>query len=503
MVSAYYSGDTTTMFKTLGAAAPGALGQVAVETAKWEIGFALVKKAAQLASISRRVTQATMIIGKLSEVPAGRILDLEEMGRLWGLAKEDVTAFETIANEEGVVIGVRGRAPISVERIEEGAVWKHENLKPKNVNIIDSTYLGFPSSDAGLVAFRSYSQEEKIAIIKRIRNSGLTAEQQQVVFNRATTRFNESSKYLKKIEGFASEKKIDVGFNYRENGLDLDTTSEIRKFALDEKQLADGGTYYKPLQEKPTYEGLSESGTLPKECVRRLGAVLCRVTGDMDGVYVTNVGGTSLDPTKLARVYDKLAAAGWQHPETLTWVKGDGSFYFSAKAKILKGLEKGGEAMVEFAPDRVARATYLDLSKSWLFSPQSFYSTSTEASRPRTDPVASGEDRLVPGLRRSVDATQSRRLAARDHPGCNSVQKASRQVAAQRHYLCGTNGVGQSIRERLRQPRSPGNDSVRRQSELLGDPRPHVLGPMGQRIGVAELHGKLKLLDRHVLVRQR
>ena len=311
-------------------------------------------------------------------MPAGRILDFEEMGRLWGLAKEDVIAFDKIATEEGVVIGVRGRAPVSVAKLEEGAVWKHENLKPKNVNAIDTKYLGFQAQDDGLVAFRSYTKAEKTSIINAIKSSGLTAEQQQVVLSRAATRFDEASKYGSKIKGFAAKGEIDVGFNYRENGLDLDTTAEVRKFSLDSHVVKDSkgkvtGTYYKPLQENPALDGLAESGTLPKECFRRLAAVLCRVTGDMDGVYVTNPGGTSLDPTKLARVYEKLAAAGWQHPETLTWINSEGSFYFGAKANILKGLQKGGEAMVEFGPDGITRSTYLDLDKSWLFNPQSFY----------------------------------------------------------------------------------------------------------------------------------
>ena len=373
VVNAYYSGDTTTMLKTLGGAAPGALGEVAVETAKWEIGFALLRKGAQLSGISRRVTQASKFIAKLADVPAGRILDLEEMGRLWGLAQEDVTAFENIAHEQGVVIGVRGRAPVSVERLEEGAVWKHENIKPKNVNVIDTQFLGFQARDDGLVAFRSYTQQEKTAIITKIQNSGLTKEEQQVVFSRAKTRFNESSKYLNKIEGFAQKEQIDVGFNYRENGLDIDTAPELRKFALDSERLTGGGTYYRPLQENPALDGLAESGILPKECLRQLAAVLCRVTGDMDGVYVTGPNGTALDPVKLAKVYELLAAAGWQHPETLTWIDANGKFYFGAKAKILQGLEKGGEAMVEFGPDGLARATFLDLTKSYLFGPQEFF----------------------------------------------------------------------------------------------------------------------------------
>ena len=44
--------------------------------------------------------------------------------------------------------------------------------------------------------------------------------------------------------------------------------------------------------------------------------------------------------------------------------EGTQNFWFDDKAKILKGLEIGGEPMVEFGPDGIPRATYIDLAKS-------------------------------------------------------------------------------------------------------------------------------------------
>jgi hypothetical protein len=72
-------------------------------------------------------------------------------------------------------------------------------------------------------------------------------------------------------------------------------------------------------------------------------------------------------------IYAKLQEAGWQHPETLTWINNQGEFLFGKKTEILQGLEQGsGEAMIEFAPDGVRRATYLDLSQSSLLAPNEF-----------------------------------------------------------------------------------------------------------------------------------
>ena len=38
--------------------------------------------------------------------------------------------------------------------------------------------------------------------------------------------------------------------------------------------------------------------------------LLCRVTGDMDGVYLTDLQGRALDAEKRIKVYDLLAAVG-------------------------------------------------------------------------------------------------------------------------------------------------------------------------------------------------
>ena len=54
-------------------------------------------------------------------------------------------------------------------------------------------------------------------------------------------------------------------------------------------------------------------------------------------------------------------------------MKGDGSFFFGAKEKILAGLQVGGEPMMEFGTDGLVRSTYFDLSKSHLFSQDSYY----------------------------------------------------------------------------------------------------------------------------------
>ena len=118
------------------------------------------------------MAEDSAVIKALREMPAGRILKFEELERLWGLSKADFVAFQEVAEQEGVLIGVRGRSPVSVKNLEEGAVWKHENIKPKNVNDVDVAFLGFAEKDTGTVAFRTYTNKEKARIVKNIERAG-------------------------------------------------------------------------------------------------------------------------------------------------------------------------------------------------------------------------------------------------------------------------------------------------------------------------------------------
>ena len=287
-----------------------------------------------------------------------------------------------------MLIGVRGRSPITVENLEEGAVWKHEALKPKNVSAIDVKYLGFYKQDEGLVAFRTYTNAEKNAILRVI--GDLPLEEQEIVRARAVTRFGEHE-YVDKIEHFSQEGKIDVGFNYADNGANETYTEKYRAFDLESQKINGGGTYYRPFKENPALDGLADgTGEHPKDagkCIRKLVAavmkLLSRVTGDMDGVYLTDLAGRALSEAKQIRVYKLLQAVGWQHPETLTWISKEGLFDFAKKTDILKRLQLGGQAMMEFGPRNVVRATYLNLADSTLTSARDYSSHAGRGHEPR------------------------------------------------------------------------------------------------------------------------
>ena len=390
---AYLSGEWSSLFHALGASSANVVNEQAITIASWELAIGAVSRVGAFGKVLQRYETSGLqseFLNSLKTVPVGRLLNFAEAQRLWGSAYEDYVAFGKIAQDEGVLIGVRGRSPISVENLADGAVWKHEELKPKNVNSIDVKYLGFPSSDMGMVAFRTYTAEQKQEIARQI-FSMPQGPLRDAIASRAATRFGEV-KYLSKIEQFSQEGQISVGFNYADNGIAQATTPDVRGFDLvaepvdkvPDLQIAkQGGTYYRPYQENPALDHLADGkGPLPKDaslCIRKLieavMKLLCRVTGDMDGVYLTDLQGRALDAEKRIKVYDLLAAVGWQHPETLTWIQ-NGLFDFTDKTNILKGLQLGGEAMMEFAPGPfgpVVRATYLSLAASKLTSVDDYF----------------------------------------------------------------------------------------------------------------------------------
>jgi len=389
---AYASGDDARVWRLWGQVSGHVVQQALTLVFMEVLGARIAKTAPALESTSLKATaeweaeQATVAAkaGKLAPdaaletVPAGSKLELADAEALWGQDAASDAAFLDIAHDEGVVMGVRGRQVESVRKLEGGSVWKHENLKPKNVSDIDIDWLGFRKADAAEVRFRTYTPEQEAAIRHRIETSNLTKAQKDVVLDRFETRLGEKQ-YVDKIEKFSKKGEINVGFNYRDNGLNRATTVQIRKFTLlddaieAEHGIPGGGTYYTPLQENVKFYNLRKGGRLPPNCRRLLASVLCTVTGDMDGVYVTSANGGSIPADKMAGIYERLQKAGWQHPETLTWINNQGEFLFGPKAKILKGLEQGGgQAMVEYGPDRVRRATYLNIDQSVLLARDKF-----------------------------------------------------------------------------------------------------------------------------------
>jgi hypothetical protein len=363
--AAYASGDERKIYYSLGYAPGGIITDTVKDIAMAEIGIGLAKQVPILARTFAALGGESVTFTSWRTMPEGKLLNATERGTLWGESTAEGQMMSKIAKDENILIGVRGRSPASVENIAQGAVFKHENIKPKNVSPIDVRWLNFFSEDVGLVAMRTYNAAERAAILAKINRAVMFPWTRQGILKRAAIRFAEAPQYLSKLEGFAKEGQIEVGFNYSENGIvGKPTEQKFRDFALTEQDLPSKSVYYRPWQQNLN---LKPGAKIPKWC-RGFGGtlgILCRVTGDMDGVYVTDLAGGGLPLPKLLSVYRLLEAAGWQHPETFTWTKIlTGEFWFQKKQEILAELTKGQQMIMEYAPDGKVRAVRLNLKKS-------------------------------------------------------------------------------------------------------------------------------------------
>jgi hypothetical protein len=137
------------------------------------------------------------------------------------------------------------------------------------------------------------------------------------------------------------------------------------------------GTFYEPYEENINFASAGKFGRpIPPLCKKLLGTVMCPITGDLDLVYITDLYGGSLSAAKMLEVFKLLSDAGFAHTDLVTWIEQQsGKFMFPGKASQLAGVAPGAEAVVQFAPDAVRRATYVDLAKSIVSGPNQYQLT--------------------------------------------------------------------------------------------------------------------------------
>lgn len=290
----------------------------------------------------------------LKGIPPGKIFNTTEKANLLGISAKQSAEVSAVAVENGVRIGAKGRSPASIQRLEKGDVWKPEPIKPKNVDAIDREWLNF-KSPLGTVAAKRFSPRERSEILKRIANSNRSNEEKQVILDRLALRIQEEPEIVA-MEGFARRRQVDVGKNYRDNGFSPEEApyiSDKREFQLGRVEYA-GSTEFVPMMGN------------------KLTGKIARITGDIDGLYIITPAGMALTVAQHREILETLWKTGWQNPETLTWIK-EGEFMFRSKKKILAKHAPGGEAAIEWGPDGIERAVYLNLEQSTLVGPREFW----------------------------------------------------------------------------------------------------------------------------------
>jgi hypothetical protein len=339
----------------------GKLTKSGTAAAALERESALVQE--EMAPVLARAAEAESIpeiASSLSEIEGGTALVPEAVATLGGIAVDESAALQSIADDSNFVLTVRSRHASSIDWIKRFlAVVKPEAIKIKCVNEID-VLLGYNPEHIGSVVFKqpaafleAQRSGESVfqAIDRQLANQGIRPGNPQYLkaLVRLESRQKEWQKYEKLYKSWNKQKWIDVGYNYKDNGITSKlrvNRPQARGFRL---QAVDGATEEYIVQ-------LRDSGHQWRP-----------ITGDIDGVTFTHADGSALTEKEHLWLLEKIRKnpllAG-QHGESGTFIKGGVGF-------IEDNLK--GEAGIQFAPHQPVRAVKFNAKKSLWKSPNEYY----------------------------------------------------------------------------------------------------------------------------------
>lgn len=291
-------------------------------------------------AFTRRTQTAQRALRFLAtKLKPGYIFKLDELIPLYGLTRSQSRFLAKLAKQRQVLITVRSRGAGALKWLRKRAAYvKPEWIKIKNVNRIDTEYLGFhPSHLDSVVVNKNLPSEAEV--IAKLDANGVTdpVERAAVLQRRNDRQFEldtDEPGYVKQIEGYAnSNAKVESRFNWTDNQLDPKGR----------------GSKTSTAQFRLTEEG--NPGNVVVRVKVGKGGGYKRVTGDNDIVSITKADGTPLSNDELVEVLDELRGPPMciQHPATDTWVL-NGVADHAAKRKQL-----GQERPVQFGADGKAR----------------------------------------------------------------------------------------------------------------------------------------------------
>lgn len=358
LTNAWYTGDARTVARMSGEIGANVVLEVATCALKLDefVDAFKVAKESKLAGAVQRAQQG------LKALVAGDALLLRDLNRLFGITKEMAADLNTFARSKGLLISIRPRNPLSdswVKRFD--AALKPENIKVKNVNQIDVDVLGYRADDLGSVVFKEPELVESVVRARfdeQVAAGKYRPSDWEFVKKRWEKRKKEWDKHLDEYRGY-QENGIPVGFNYADNGIPeaaRPTKYTQVEFEMRPVSSPDGKQYF---------EVYIQKGKDPNR--------MRRVTGDVDVLDIRKADGTALTVEERLDVYENLQELiGLQHPESTTWIR-NGEAMFDAKEDLFAGHALGGEPLVQFAPDGVPRAVFVDRAYSWFESADSHF----------------------------------------------------------------------------------------------------------------------------------
>jgi hypothetical protein len=364
--TAYQTGNWQTLGEMAGTVAGSGLPEVAAtlltDATFSAIGRLGAKAATSTISLAQKLREAEIVkvgVKTLAGLKEGDNL-LAKSGQalsdIYGIGKREVAQLQYWAKERGLLISVRSRNPESIKWIEKfKAVVKPELIKIKNVDSIDTKFLGYLGEDLGSVVFAQPLTEAEVDARIAAATSALdpadAAAIKTAVLKRYADRVEEWKKYDATYKKYAEAHRVNIGFDTQAQGIIGPNQAINRRFALDpasSKSLLGtrpGGTQYYRVM---LGDGSGGLGTLR------------RVTGDIDVVAITRADGSILSAPERAQLYiDLQKGIGMQHGESLSWLL-NGDFIFKTKLSLLADHLPTNELLAVFGPDGSCRAAAIN-----------------------------------------------------------------------------------------------------------------------------------------------
>jgi hypothetical protein len=287
----------------------------------------------------------------------------EALTNIYGLTRSQISALQQFCETNQLIIAVRSRSPRAAQLIKEGlAVGKNEIIKLKNVNEIDTTYLGYSSADLNTVV---YAEPVPTSYVDaQLAANNADALTRSVVMARYKLRVEEwtLAKFRDVIENAENSGKI--AWNFDGSGNAATTLIEqTRGFAL-KAQPSPVSTKQWPGTKGRVYEQVLVTNRAYVNGKPAIGSRLVPITQDVDAMAILTPSGEILSAVQRADVYEYLAnLIGIEHGETPSWIL-DGEIIFQAKAKILADAIPGGEPLAVFGPDGSVTAGFYSAALS-------------------------------------------------------------------------------------------------------------------------------------------
>lgn len=299
----------------------------------------------ELASNAGRATraaEAVQVLGRVTE--PGTPLSDALLRHLFGLTQEQIDWLRGWIKGKDLLYTFRSRASEALKWI--GAYLKPEQFKLKTVDWIDVEYLGYQFDDIGRLILKE--PIDRAAVERQLLNEGWGegTKRWEDVSKRLDTRefewFTDEPQYRRSMEAWAEKGEVDFKFNWKDNLVDPAAAPreppKVAGFKLNKRTVVNPRTK----QLETDWEVLVDPD--------RTGAWRS-VTGDSDGVALTDAGGFGLDDARHIRFANQLRNSPLETPhlESASWTK-DGEFVFPEKLALLNG-----QSMAQLGPDGVFR----------------------------------------------------------------------------------------------------------------------------------------------------